>query len=472
MPQTIAGRTVLILLIGLTLSHALSTAINYNDRANALSVLTGSHAAERIATIAKLVDESPLEERERVLAAVNNPTLRVSWGRENLVEVSPDAAWETRLLQETLTLSLESLRPGQVRVSFGEHAHTADQDDSLLGLHLFSSAEDLMHIHTQRRTDNLAAGRNLDAAVQLSDGSWLNFAVPLGDAGFFLAGSYLLSMALMVLAVLGMSIWAVRRLTAPMAYFARASERLGRDVYAPPLPEKGPQEIRQVTSTFNKMQERIRRFVEDRTEMVAAISHDLRTPITRLRLRAEFLEDEDEKRKMFSDLDEMESMIESTLAFARDDATQEPLEDVDLSALVQRVCHDFQDTGADVDFAPAGRLSYGCHPTALRRAFANLIGNALKYGERARVSLEDQELSAAITIEDQGPGIPKEEQERVFMPFFRLENSRSRNTGGTGLGLTVARTIIHAHGGDVTLKNRTEGGLKVVVTLPKAIQMA
>ena len=216
------------------------------------------------------------------------------------------------------------------------------------------------------------------------------------------------------------------------------------------------------------MQDRIRRFVEDRTQMLAAISHDLGTPITRLRLRAEFVDDKEQRKKMLADLDDMEKMVFSALSFARDEAASEPHAMVDLRTLLQRVCDDMADAGYAITLDVGnGAVPYGCRPAALRRALTNLIDNAIKYGRRARVSLDHDQDGFLIRIDDNGPGIPNDLQEDAFKPFRRLEASRSRETGGTGLGLTLARTIIRAHGGDVTLVNRTEGGLRVEARLPR-----
>jgi signal transduction histidine kinase len=271
----------------------------------------------------------------------------------------------------------------------------------------------------------------------------------------------------MAITVIVISIWVVRRATEPLATFGRAAERLGRDVRAPPVPERGPSEVRKAVQAFNRMQDRIRRFVDDRLRMVAAISHDLRTPITRLRLRAEFVEDEAQQQKMLADLDEMENMISTTLAFARDEASSEPTQDLDLLALVQRVCDDMADAGSTISFEGKGRIPCHGKPIALRRAFANLIDNAVKYGDSAEVSVQAERDSVTVRIEDRGPGIASEDQDKVFEAFYRLDRSRSRETGGTGLGLTVAQNIIRAHGGTIALSNRAEGGLRVEATLPR-----
>ncbi|MBC7905529.1 MAG: two-component sensor histidine kinase, partial [Rhodospirillaceae bacterium] len=199
-----------------------------------------------------------------------------------------------------------------------------------------------------------------------------------------------------------------------------------------------------------------------RTQLLAAISHDLRTPITRMKLRAEFVEDEVERGKMLADLDEMERMIAATLAFARDDAAREDRRQVDVAALVQGLS---EDLGAAYDGPDS--LVLPARPMALKRAVANLIDNAVKYGAPARTYLTEDDGQVVITMDDSGPGIPEAEFERVFAPFVRLEASRNRETGGTGLGLSVARAAARAHGGDITLANRLEGGLRVHLSLPR-----
>jgi signal transduction histidine kinase len=254
--------------------------------------------------------------------------------------------------------------------------------------------------------------------------------------------------------------------TRPLRRFAEAADRLGVDVGAPPLPVTGAREIRKASRAFNRMQERLRRFVDDRTLMLAAISHDLRTALTRLKLRAEFIPDEEQRDKAVADLDEMQAMLEATLSFARDDAEREPRTKVDLAALLRSLCDDLADSGQPVRYEGPDRLAVECRPAALKRVFANLIDNAVRYGGEALVSLGGAGDGVEVTIADRGPGIPEEMREQVFAPFFRLETSRSRETGGSGLGLAVARTIVHGHGGDITLEDRPGGGLQVRVSLP------
>jgi len=220
------------------------------------------------------------------------------------------------------------------------------------------------------------------------------------------------------------------------------------------------------------MAARIRRFVQDRTELLTAIGHDLRTPITRLKLRAEFVEDDEQRAKMLADVEELEAMVSATLAFGRDARTNEPVVPLDLAELLRTVLDEAGDARPDA----AARLQYDgpphltvhARPLGLKRAIANLVANAVNYGGCARVTLQPRCDGGmlVIEIEDEGPGIPPAELDRVFEPFHRGEPSRSRETGGVGLGLPIARNILRAHGGDVTLANRAMGGVKATMTLP------
>jgi signal transduction histidine kinase len=298
------------------------------------------------------------------------------------------------------------------------------------------------------------------------DGQWL--VVRIHDyipesVGWLSIAIYLSPLVLLVGLL---SVWTARWLATPISAFAAAAERLGVDTDAPPLAERGPHELRTAIRAFNQMQDRLRRFINDRTQMVAAMSHDLKTPLTRLRLRAEFVGDQDQQRKMLADLDEMTVMIQSTLAFASDDAQREPRMLVDLGALLESVCENASDAGGSVSVEARHGVDINCRPTAISRVVANLVDNAVKYGGSARARLERAIDRAIITIDDDGPGIPAEEREKVFAPFYRLEGSRNRDTGGVGLGLAIARTIAREHGGDILLAAADGGGLRVRFELP------
>jgi signal transduction histidine kinase len=305
-------------------------------------------------------------------------------------------------------------------------------------------------------------------SARLDDGRWLNVGMSVPEPSPRWALPSLLSMAVMAVALSLIVIFTVRRITRPMAQLAAAAESLGRGEAVTPLLEQGPLDVRQATRAFNQMHDRLQRFVQDRTRMLAAISHDLRTPITSLRLRAEFVEDEESRAKILETLDEMQRMTEATLAFAREEAAREDTRTVDLGALIESLCEDLTELGLDVAFAGAPKTPYPCRSLSLKRAIRNLVENAVAYGQRARVGLESAGDEFRIVIDDDGPGIPEADFERVFAPFVRLEESRSRETGGIGLGMAIARSVVRGHGGDITLANREGGGLRAVIHLPRA----
>jgi signal transduction histidine kinase len=304
--------------------------------------------------------------------------------------------------------------------------------------------------------------------ILLNDGSWLVFT---GDMSLLenRALRFGLRLVVMFIAIVAASIWVARLFSAPLAYFIDAAERFGIDPQAMPIPARGPREIQRAIRSFNGMQQRIQRFVADRTQMIAAISHDLRTPITRLRLRSEFIEDEDEQKKMLEDLDQMEGMVAETLDFVRDDRTQEKRVDFDLPVLLQSIVDDLADAGQPASFAGPDHGKFTGRPMALRRALNNLLENAIKYGERANLAVERREHGWNIRIADIGLGIPAALREIVFTPFFRIESSRNRETGGTGLGLSIARSIVRAHGGDIGFRDPPAGGFEVEVWLPMTV---
>jgi signal transduction histidine kinase len=256
-----------------------------------------------------------------------------------------------------------------------------------------------------------------------------------------------------------------RRLSAPIAAFAKAAERLGRDPRAPPLELKGAAEIGTAARAFNDMQQRLRRYVEDRTAMIGAVAHDLRTPLTRLRFHAESAQPE-LRQKMIADIAEMDAMVAATLAFVRDASQAGPRARLELRSLLETVVDGFAEQGRDVRLEPGEPVVIEGDSVALKRMFANLVDNAVKFGGLARVILTAPDGAAVVEVEDDGPGLAEGELDTVFEPFRRGEPSRSRDTGGIGLGLTAARTIARAHGGDIALANRLGGGLKARVSLP------
>jgi len=273
----------------------------------------------------------------------------------------------------------------------------------------------------------------------------------------------------LLILLIGLSVGAylaARRIARPLSRLATAADALGRSLNQPPLPETGARELRQVAQAFNVMQDRLRRHIGSRTRVVAAMSHDLRTPLTRMRLMLQRLEDGSQREELELNMAEMESMVVATLDALANLAIEEAHQEVDINELLVRLRTEFADLGHHISIRGAASGSYMARPQALKRCLANLIDNAIKYGDVATIRVSDGDC-LRIVVADRGPGIPQQELERVFEPFYRLESSRSGETGGTGLGLSVARDCAQAHGGHLILRNGLEGGLEAELTLPR-----
>jgi len=438
-PRSLAGRTALVLLVALALIQAAGLTIHALDRMDLQRFVQAREISTRALSAWRTLVLAPPDRRQQILAGLELPP-----GLAVELDDTPAARPDQPPVPQPIArmLRLEFLNQGPQR---------------------FRPREIL--------TSWQPGSTRFLVSLRLADGEWCNLRVDLTPPRPWHSDTFLLAFLAMTLAAAALALWAVRRLIRPVRDLAEAADRLGRDVNAPPLPEAGPSEVATAAHAFNTMAARIRRFVGDRTQMLAAIGHDLRTPITRLRLRAEFMEDDEQRRKMLADLDEMEQMIAGTLAFARDDSATEPTVAVDLAALCRTVLDEAADARPDraaaIAYAGPARLTAPARPVALKRALANLVGNALAYGGAARLALvAEPNQPIRIGIEDDGPGIPAAELENVFQPFRRLENSRNRETGGAGLGLPIARNIFRAHGGDVVLRNRPGGGLLAEATLP------
>ena len=463
LPSSLFGQTLLLLLAGLVVSHALGAWIYALDRARAVRAVGGLAAAERIATLTQLIDEAPAEWRARLVTAVSGPGLRVSLApaRPDLA-AGDDPGTVAAAIRSHLAAALGAGRQMLVHAvdvagpPFGP-GHGPGQGHGMgLGLGL-----------GQRAMMGGARATAVQVAVALAGGDWLVFATALPEADDRLSRQFLVSLLVMAALAAAVAVWAVGRLPAPLGALASAAERFGRDVGAAPLPEAGSREVALATRAFNDMQARLRELVDNRTRLLAALSHDLRTPLTLLRLRTEEVADAGERDRMLATIAEMDEMIGQTLAFAREEVAAGPRRATDLAALIASLVDDRADLGRPVAFAPADPVVVACQPTALKRALGNLIDNAVTHGGGARVALTATPARATVAVDDDGPGIPPAELARVLEPFYRLEASRSRDTGGVGLGLAIAQAAVVAHGGTLTLENRVPHGLRATVTLPR-----
>ena len=281
------------------------------------------------------------------------------------------------------------------------------------------------------------------------------------------SGPWMTTLLFAVISVTLLGLWAARALTAPLSSFARAAESFSLDGAAAPLPERGPEEIRFVAKALNRMRERITILMDDRTKMLAAISHDLRTPITRMRLRSEFIEDDAQRSRMLGDLDQMRSMLESVLSFLRNDRKLESMTLVDVASTLQLVTDQFADTGFKVGYDGPEHAMATVRPDDLHRSITNLVENAVRFGAEVTIRLRVSPETVTIEVEDDGPGISDGRKEFMLEPFVRGDDARNMDEAtGFGLGLSIARTIVLAHDGELSLNDRQPHGLIVRVQLP------
>ena len=486
LPQSLFGRLLLFLTGGLVLAQLFSAAILLQDRDQSLYHAIGGHLAQRIAAIVNLLDRLEPDERQRLAQTLDLPPTRLSLAAP-WQGITPDERYHTTLFRALLRRQLGPERVFQVEINDDlppppprterprwlqadtdpsdrepprwRHAETRPRSESSPGFE--------QRRGRWRRHAELLGLRNFVVQVQLRDGAIVTFQQVLPEDVIAWPVRALLILLVLLVSVALLVFWAVRVLTRPLAVLADAATALGRDMQRAPLPETGPLEIRRAATAFNHMQERLIRYVEDRNRVLAAVSHDLKTPITRLRLRAELLDDPVLRDKVLADLEEMQQMAQASLDFLRSGADQAPVTVLDLDALLESLQEDAEDAGQRIELigGPIRQPLRG-RPLALKRCLTNLVDNALQYGQQATITVTETPTRVTLAIRDHGSGIAEAELERVFAPFYRLEGSRNRHTGGTGLGLSIARNIARAHGGELRLRNHPHGGLEAVLELP------
>jgi signal transduction histidine kinase len=451
-PQSLGGQLLVMLLLALAITQGLGLLLLTDERNRAVRAALGLEAAGRAANVVLLLDNAPAELRPSILRAADSPLVRFEIG------TGPEAPHDSAESDVVLR---------QIRQILGEPDREVRAD-----VHALSRVPvpmpDGVPAAMRQMHETMMAGRTepveLTLSIRLAGGDWLNVRTMFHRPGLQLSPQALLPLLLMAVAVALVAWWTARRVVGPMRALAVGADRLGRGLDADPLPMTGPTEVRETTQAFNRMKDRLTRFVNERTHMLAALSHDLRSPLTAMRLRIEMLDESEDSVRLKALVEEMQAMVEATLEFARGVVRAEPSSKVDLTVLLSDLVGD---VGGDrATLVASGPLPVTIRPQALNRALRNLIDNAVRYGGVAKVTLKRELEMAIITVADKGPGLPDNQLETAFEPFVRLEGSRSRDTGGAGLGLAIARTIIQAHGGTVKLRNLHEGGLEAVVHLP------
>jgi signal transduction histidine kinase len=450
---TIALTVVVAMVLGFSLQQVVAVALPYFgfERRQELPKVEERFLLQlpgRVAALLDILDRTAVADRPTILAAAQIPRVHLRLLDTPAPNLGNRGEPDAEVMRHRIEAALTAPRP----VIVADRYRLADEKAGPTG----------------GRVEN---GTWIEAS--LANGQWLLVVANLDPpppndpvAAEFSIASFAAWVVLSLALAIVLSVVAARRVVTPLSELSAAVDRLGPSGDDPPISPRGPREVEGIIRVFNRMRERLRRFNDDRTRMMAVMSHDLRTPLTRLRMRIEMANGLEDQQKMLDELDMMNGMVESILSFARDDAKQEPRSLVDLSALVEGICEDAADAGEKVIFSGPRDATISCRPSAIRRAVSNLVDNAVKYGGTAAVTLTPDAARIVITVEDEGAGIPRSEREKVFEPFYRIGDARNPDTGGVGLGLSVTRSIIWEHGGEIVLTNRKGGGLSVRLELP------
>ena len=458
LPKTLFGQIALALFTGLLVVQAAGFLLLLDDRSQLNHRILFLHAAQRIAGLATVFEQAQPAERDGLVKALSvQPTtisLALPWAVDDIdrtSEADDFVAAVTAQSPESLTfqvLSIERVEPLFFALSpqSGKKHGKAEGDKAR------------------------AQTRGYLVQVRLSDATVVTFRQMLPVAAISLPLRVVALLALLGASVAALSVWSVRRLTRPLARLADAASGLARNLNQPLLPESGPQEVRRAAQAFNAMQRDLKRLIDTRAQALSAVSHDLRLPITRLRLRLEGAIDDALRDKIERDLAEMETMIGHTLDFLRAGSKSEAIVPVNVDALIDSVIEDMEEFGVRITRHGRSQQALPAQPHALRRCIANLLDNARFYGGgEVDLTVDDSVGELRIVIADHGPGIPADAIDRVLEPYFRVEASRSRHTGGTGLGLAISKAIVEAHGGTISLASLPGRGLTVTLTLPRPL---
>mgnify|MGYP001765471023 CR=1 FL=1 len=463
-PSGLAARLVVLLVSALAVAQAVVVFVLHDEQRGVVEAMAHGQALNQAVTLTRLLTVYPREEEDRLTSAFGS---RMTCARV----VDPpfderERATGTREPRLTATLKrmLHGNFAGEPAVLIRRHA---DRED------VCGDAETSMQPWITRGGEppQPVAGYAAEAIVPMKDGRTLVHVTRIETPTvpfWVVALSFLISS----LAVGIVVVVSVRHQTRPLRDLAAAAEKFGRGEDVPPLVARGPSEIAVAIRAFDTMRDRLHRYVTDRLRLLAAVSHDLRTPLTTLRLKAEFVDDETVRDDLVTTLDELTAITESTLAFSHAEASHEATEEIDLTELGREIVEEFRLSGADVTIAAETPVSFVGRPVALKRAVRNVVENAIRYGRRARISIFSDRAGVTIQVDDDGPGIPESRIDEAFEPFVRIEPSRNRETGGTGLGLSIARSVVHAHGGTIEAHNRPGGGLRVTFQLPTSLSPA
>ena len=451
-PRSLAGQFIWLLLIALLFSQVLTGFILINERKEALTVLNRKGNFSRIISTVRVLEESPQELHKKILHAVSSENIYYWFAKPEQSKVLKSAPLDQQLVEKFKRYGINNL------VVLESNQNPDFEHKKYYSKRPNSNRKD--NRHSEHKPFEWS-----QIAIQLKDGRWLNVASRFHISPPLWPLANVVSISITAAFLTFIAIFMIRRITKPLAKLTTAAKQLGCGESVEPLKEAGPEDIKTASIAFNQMNDRLQIYISDRTNMLAAVSHDLRTPITTLRLRTELMDEGPTQEAFLSTLNEMQSITDSTLSFIREEKSTEPSQLIDINALLDTICQDLLIQEKEATLITSEACFYKCRPIALKRAFCNLIENAIRYGIKAEIELSKSESQVSIIIRDEGPGIEESQLEEVFKPFVRLDKSRQQ-AGGTGLGLAITRSIIQNHGGSIRLINNQGKGLSAEIVLP------
>jgi len=456
LPKRLAGQLILLLLSMLVASQLITLFISLSETDNMLTRVQDNRILKMSASAVNTIEKIPVANHTEIAKLMT--TYRVHY------HFSDEPSIPTYLLKGDdgrVNMLKSLLNQPYEKVYIHQYPAPPNRIVTVSKYYL-----DYLLSFEYRNPQNADRPILFSTSIMLEQGRWFNmdlhYRKPLPSYAL-LALSSLLVVSLIASLIV---VFSIKRITKPLKELTTKAQLLGVGEEIEPIIEQGPEDIKDTITAFNTMQLRLQNIITHRTRSLAAMSHDLRTPLTSLRLHAEFIDDVETQAHIVNKIDEMEQITKATISFAKQDQWSEKRKQVDLVALIDSLCQDLSDIGIAVECQLNDKISYSCRPIALRRVFSNLIENGVKYGKSVSVKILEEKEQIKITISDQGPGIEQTQQQRLFEPFERLDESRNHQSGGLGLGLTIALTIIRGHGGDITLHNGESRGLDVIVSLP------
>lgn len=474
LPKSLVMQISLIMLFGVLLILSVSMQLYSDDRQRALDFVSSDSTFERVSSLITILGDTPSNLHNDIISASQGRGFYLSLGTKPVIENVDESSLSLKLKGFIPDAEFKDIRvvSSSLKHNYKERDIRRQQEKQARLQQEGDNSKKQEKYERIKRNKDTRYNVKLTGSIQLADQSWLNFSSAIDEQADDLPLQTVLLIIISTILILSTMAWTVKHALKPIESLAIAAKKVGNERYFNNLPEVGPSEVLPAISAFNQMQTNLSDFIDDRSKMLAAISHDLRTPITSLRLRLEFIEASEDQQRMLETVNQMEKMLKATLDFAKDDAQKEDKQDLELVSLMSTICDEYRDRGIDIQLHSAEKLIFRLWPIAFRRVIENLINNSIAYGKDEQgevhisVAMKKHVGNLILSISDTGSGIEESLFEEIIKPFVRLDKARDTQDSSVGLGLAISHSIVQAHSGRITFSNLKTGGLKVEIILP------